>query len=76
MSLTTLIASKEGNYQPCLLATFQFADGTFLRASTHNLNAAEGGNQYQSNDYLARIDQQDIQQVQARSEQGIDRISE
>jgi len=71
-----LIDNKEGNYAPMLLATFQFADGSYLRASTHPLNAGEGGNQYAGNDYLARIDAQDIQQVQARSEQGIDRISD
>ncbi|MEO8372379.1 MAG: hypothetical protein ABI806_24550, partial [Candidatus Solibacter sp.] len=59
-----------------LLATYQFADGSFFRCSTHNFSTGEGGNQYNGNDYLARIDAQDIQQVQARSEQGVDRIAD
>src|ERR1700761_7008419 len=76
MSLTTLIASKEGPYQSLLLCTFTFADGSVHRCSTHNLNSGEGGNQYNGNDYVARIDTQDIAQIQARSEQGIDRVSD
>lgn len=71
-----LLSNKEGNYAPALLATFTFADGSTLHASTHPLNTAEGGTQYAGADYLARIDSQDIQQVQARSEQGVDRISD
>jgi hypothetical protein len=47
-----------------------------LRASTHNYNSAEGGNQYAGNDYLARVDSHDIAQIQARSAQGVDRISD
>lgn len=62
--------------QPLLLAEFTFPDGTKLYASTHNLSAAEGGNSYQGNSYLARLQQQDIAAIQSRSEQGIDRISD
>lgn len=76
MALTTILASKEGPFAPILLATLIFTDGSVLGLSTHNFSTNEGGNQYQGVDYLARIDSQDIQQVQARSEQGIDRISE
>jgi len=76
LALTSLVASKEGGYAPLLLARFVFADGSSLYVSTHNFNSGEGGNQYNGNDYLARIDTQDIQQIQARSEQGIDRISD
>lgn len=75
----TLLANKDqapAGYQPLLLATFTFADGSVLRLSTHNLNAAEGGTQYAGNDYLARIAQQDIEAIQSRSQQGIDRISD
>jgi hypothetical protein len=75
-TLPTLLIGKEQNYQPALLAQFQFQDGSTLRCCTHNLSSAEGGNQYQGNDYLARIDDQDIAQVQARSEQGIDRFGD
>jgi hypothetical protein len=81
VALTTIIVSKEPAasgqaYQPLLLAQLQFPDGSIFYASTHNLNSAEGGNSYGGNDYLARIDSQDIAAIQARSEQGIDRISD
>ncbi len=75
----TLLANKDASpqgYQPLLLASFTFADGSVLRASTHPLNTAEGGNQYAGNDYVARLQSQDIQQLQARSQEGIDRISD
>lgn len=75
----TLLANKDASpqaFQPLLLASFVFADGSVLRASTHPLNTAEGGNQYASNDYVARIQSQDIQQLQARSQDGIDRIAD
>jgi hypothetical protein len=76
VALSTVIASKDANYAPILLASLTFADGSMLYLSTHAFNAGEGGSQYQGNDYLSRIAEQDISQVQARSEQGIDRISE
>ena len=47
-----------------------------MYAATHNLSASEGGTAYGGNDYLARIDSEDITAIQARSEQGIDRISD
>ena len=75
-TLPAILTSKEQNTTPVLLATFTFADGSVLRASTHNLSSGEGGTAYGGNSYLARIAQQDIQQIQARSEQGIDRIGE
>lgn len=61
-------------YKPILLATFTFIDGSVVRFSTDPFNTAEGGYQYGGNDYFARIDSQDIGALQARSEQGIDRI--
>jgi hypothetical protein len=81
VALGSLISTKEPAsngqaYQPLLLAEFTFNDGTVLRASTHNLSSGEGGTQYASHDYLARIDAQDIAAVQARSSTGIDRISD
>lgn len=76
MSLTTIAASKdqELTYQPLLLATFRFGDGSILRLSTHPLNTAEGGVQYGGHDWFGRIGSQDIQAVQAMDERGIDRI--
>ncbi len=76
MALTTINAAKEAGvtYQPLLLAEFTFADGGVLRLSTHPLNVAEGGVQYGGNDYLGRISEQTIQQVQALSESGVDLI--
>jgi hypothetical protein len=65
-------------YQSLLLATIIFPpqpDGTqgpTLRLSTHPLNAAEGGVQYNGNDYYARLLEQNIDAVQAMSENGID----
>ena len=61
-------------YAPLLLAVFTFIDGSVVRFSTHPLNAAEGGYQYGGHDYLARVDSQDIGALQARSEQGIERV--
>jgi hypothetical protein len=74
MPLTTIDGSKSTTvtYQPLLLAVFTFASGSVLRASTHPLKVGDGGVQYGGNDYLGRISEQDIAQVQALSEQGID----
>lgn len=76
MSLTTIDVSKEleQTYQMCLLVTFQFYDGSYLRVSTHPLNAAEGGAPYGGNDYYARIANQVLGAIQERSEQGIERL--
>ncbi|MEN6534967.1 MAG: hypothetical protein ABFD89_14970, partial [Bryobacteraceae bacterium] len=75
-ALTTINVAKEqaATYQPLLLAEFTFADGAVLRLSTHPLNTTEGGAQYGGNDYLGRISEQTIQQVQALSESGVDLI--
>jgi hypothetical protein len=75
-SILSLKDSAPQGLQPLLLAQFVFPDGTTLYASTHNLNAAEGGTPYGGNSYLARIQSQDISAIQSRSEQGIDRISD
>jgi hypothetical protein len=76
MPLTTVLASKEGPYGPVLLCALTFPDGTFGYFSTHAFSGPEGGNTYQGNSYLARLSKQDIQAIQARSDQGIDRISD
>ena len=75
-ALSTIAIAKEqaATYQPLLLAEFTFYDGSVLRLSTHPLNATEGGYQYGGNDYLGRLNQQDIAQVQALSDTGIDLI--
>lgn len=75
-SILSLKDSVPQGLQPLLLAQFVFPDGATLYASTHNLSAAEGGTPYGGNSYLARIQSQDISAIQARSEQGIDRISD
>lgn len=72
----TILNAKDLHVGSVLLATFSFQDGAVLRVSTHPFNTTEGGNQYSGQDYLARIDAQDIDAIQARSQQGIDRISE
>src|SRR5438105_10161906 len=64
------------SFQPLLLVQVTFGDGNTFYASTHNLNTTEGGNQYNGRDYLARVAMQDISAIQARSAQGIDRISD
>src|ERR1043165_5554069 len=75
----TLLANKDAaphGYAPLLIAQFVFTDGTSLYCSTHNLNTSEGGTAYSGHSYLARIADQDLAQIQARSEQGIDRIAD
>jgi hypothetical protein len=67
-------------YQPLLLATLTFADGSLLNLSTHPLNTPEGGfpwpgaSNLPGGEYLARISTQDLGQLQSRSQEGIDRI--
>ena len=76
MPLSTVLATKDTSPivpQPLLLARFRFVDGSYLYLSTHPLNSTEGGYQYGGNNYLARLDSQDITQF-GRSEQGIDRV--
>ena len=48
--------------------------GGILRVSTHNADSAHGGYAYGGNDYLPRIDKQDISALASLSEQGVDRI--
>jgi hypothetical protein len=67
-------------FQPLMLATLTFADGSILSLSTHPLNTPEGGfpwpgaSNLPGGEYLARISTQDLGQVQSRSQEGIDRI--
>jgi hypothetical protein len=74
MPLTTINAAKEQalSYQPLIVAKFVWPDGTILRASTHPLSVAQGGAQYDGQDWLAIIDQKDIAAIQAMSPSGID----
>jgi hypothetical protein len=76
MPLTNINAAKEAaaTYKPLLLATVTFSDGTVLRLSTDPLNTSEGGVQYGGADYLGRIRDQSIDQIQAIAETGIDLI--
>ena len=83
----TVVQNKDAAlaFQPLLLATITFADGSGLNLSTHPLNEPEGGFPWPGSsapgsssliggEYLARISTQDIAQLQARSQEGIDRI--
>lgn len=74
MPVGTIHSAKEQalTYQPLLLATITFPDGTVLRLSTHGLRSADGGFQYGGNDYLPRILNQEIAAVQALSDGGVD----
>lgn len=70
MPIGTINAAKElpQTYQPLLLTTFTFHEGTVLRLCTHGLSVAAGGFQYGGEDYLDRIIRFDIgatQQQQA-----------
>src|ERR1700734_2410432 len=78
----TVNSNKDGAsaFQPLLLATLTFADGSILNLSTHPLNEPEGGFPWPgaanlpAGEYLGRISTQDISQLQGRSQEGIDRI--
>jgi hypothetical protein len=78
----TVNSNKESasGYQPLLLASLTFADGSILNLSTHPLNNPEGGYPWPGStnlpagEYLARISTQDLGQLQSRSQEGIDRI--
>lgn len=74
MPLTDIASAKDAqqSYQPLLLATFTFHDGTIYRASTHPLSSAEGGYPYGGNNYIGRIVSQDIGAVQGYDTTGID----
>jgi hypothetical protein len=75
-ALTSISIAKEqaATYCPLLLCDFLFSDASHLRLSTHPLNTGEGGQQYGGYDWLGRISQQAISQVQALSETGVDLI--
>jgi hypothetical protein len=78
----TVNANKDSAsaYQPLLLATVAFADGSILNLSTHPINEPEGGFPWPGaanlpgGEYLARISTQDMGQLQSRSQEGVDRI--
>ncbi len=77
MSLLTVYQEKEltpSAHSPLILCEFQFIDGSFLYASTAPLNSAEGGFPYNATNYLARVSQQEIAALAARSADGIDRV--
>lgn len=76
MALTDIASAKDSqqSYQPLLLATFTFPDGTIYRASTHPLSTAEGGYQYGGSNYIGRIISQDIGAVQGYDTTGIDLV--
>jgi hypothetical protein len=81
-SLGTISSIKdiESSFKPLLLVVFTWQDGTVLRVSTDPLNVAEGGAQpigitgfpYNSQDFLARLTDQNLAAVQSMSQDGID----
>jgi hypothetical protein len=75
-TLPAILTSKEGPYFPVLLAQITFENGFVGYFSSHNFSTGEGGNTYQGNSYLARISNQTISAIQARSSQGVDSISD
>lgn len=76
MAYTITTAKEQAvSKQPLLLAKFTFPDGTVLRLSTHPLNTAEGGQQYAGVDWLGRLRTQDIDQLQALSDTGVDLVA-
>jgi len=86
MSLGTLVTIKGTNpgYLTALLCAFTFQGETTptLLVSTHPFNAAEGGPAFPgigilpAGNYLARVQQQDIGALQARSSLGVDRVTD
>lgn len=74
--LSTIAIAKEqaATYPPLVLCTLVWPDGTTLRLATMGLNTAEGGVQYGGQNYLGRIKQQNLSQIQSQSENGVDLI--
>jgi hypothetical protein len=72
----TINSAKEqaATYQPLLLAEITFADASVLRLCTHDLRTATTGLQYQSHDWLPRIQNQQLAATQALSSDGIDGV--
>lgn len=60
--------------QSLVLCQIQLVDGSLVNVSTHPINSSEGGAQYLGVNYFARLSDQNLGAVQARSDQGIDRI--
>lgn len=73
-ALTTIIASKAGNWTSLLLYTFTLSNGTIFRASDSPLNSSEGGFQYAGHDYFARVVSQSLGPIQSQSSLGFDVI--
>jgi hypothetical protein len=76
MPVGTIESAKElaVTYQPLVLADIEFLDGSILRLSTHNLASAEGGTQFGGFDYFGRLSSEDLGQIQALADGGIDVI--
>ena len=63
----SVLTDKDAGKQPLLLCDIVFPDGAALHLSTHEVT-------WGGNSYSARLDDQVIPQIAARSEQGVDRI--
>lgn len=68
--------------QPLLLAAITFGDGEVLRVSSHPCNTSEGGFApsisgfpHTGLDFLGRLAQQDLDQIQSISDQGVDQLA-
>lgn len=75
-NIATLKENSPVAYKPLILVTVNFQDNptspTIAYWSTDPLNVADGGYQYNSQDYQPRIINQDAAATQAMSDQGID----
>ena len=71
--LISIAVAKEQKitYQPLLLVSISWSDGTFLGLSSENLDGEDGGVQYNGQDYLARVKNQDLGAIQSVSDNGI-----
>src|SRR5665213_4236093 len=74
MPLSDCLTLKElaAAYQPLVLAQFVLPGGAVLRASSHSLSVAEGGPQYNSQNWTGRILNYDMTASQVLADQGID----
>jgi len=74
--LVTINGAKEERitFQPLLLAEITWQDGFVRRMSTENLAASTGGNQYQGQDWIPRIKNQNLGALQSTTDNGVVQI--
>lgn len=77
MPLSTINAAKdlEKSYQPLLVVTLTTVNGQVVRLASEGLNTTEGSFQFNGQNYLGRIAEQDLGAIQGNHEGGIDVLS-